>query len=340
MDEIYKVIQIERKGFGCIALKNIKKGTLILQEKPQFIAKNVCQNMVGINGLVESFNCMSQINQEEYLKLHNRYKNLDEKDIQNLNWMSWIESNFDDQIMVKHVKNIVGIFNTNKFESGVGIKSSRFNHSCSSNAEQMWNTSEEFREIRSVSKIKAGDEITINYGLRHTSMKKIKIRQTFLSNWGFLCECDLCKEETNKCDDEIYEKFENLKQEAYNLLNLSNQPGGFQYENTKKEIICYKEMYKLAKVKNTSKTLIVKEILEDGFNAAVQGYIYSRMSFDNKHMQEFKHACVIFSNVGEQISVMVFGTKHNISKEWTKRRFNFEKWIEEKIYKKQFKTFS
>ena len=126
----------------------------------------------------------------------------------------------------------------------------------------------------------------------------------------------------------------------HNLLNLSNQPGGFQYENTKKEIICYKEMYKLAKVKNTSKTLIVKEILEDGFNAAVQGYIYSRMSFDNKHMQEFKHACVIFSNVGEQISVMVFGTKHNISKEWTKRRFNFEKWIEEKIYKKQFKTFS
>ena len=32
MSDIYEVRKIEGKGYGCFALKNIKKGTLILQE--------------------------------------------------------------------------------------------------------------------------------------------------------------------------------------------------------------------------------------------------------------------------------------------------------------------
>ena len=35
MDNYYQVIPIKGKGLGCIALKDIKKGTIILQEKPQ-----------------------------------------------------------------------------------------------------------------------------------------------------------------------------------------------------------------------------------------------------------------------------------------------------------------
>ena len=35
MDTIYKIEHIEGKNLGCVALIEIKKGTLILQEKPQ-----------------------------------------------------------------------------------------------------------------------------------------------------------------------------------------------------------------------------------------------------------------------------------------------------------------
>ena len=39
MEGIYRVVNIEGKGSGCIALQDLKKGTLVLDEKPQCIAK-------------------------------------------------------------------------------------------------------------------------------------------------------------------------------------------------------------------------------------------------------------------------------------------------------------
>ena len=38
MNRLYRVVKIEGKNLGCVALKDIPKGTLILQERPQCIA--------------------------------------------------------------------------------------------------------------------------------------------------------------------------------------------------------------------------------------------------------------------------------------------------------------
>ena len=38
-NQFYKVVEIKGKGFGCVALRDIEKGTLILEEKPQCISK-------------------------------------------------------------------------------------------------------------------------------------------------------------------------------------------------------------------------------------------------------------------------------------------------------------
>ena len=38
-NNLYKVDNIEGKGVGCIALRDIKPGTLILKEVPQCVAK-------------------------------------------------------------------------------------------------------------------------------------------------------------------------------------------------------------------------------------------------------------------------------------------------------------
>ena len=39
MNDLYKVVHIEGKNLGCVALKDIKSGTLILQEKSQCVVK-------------------------------------------------------------------------------------------------------------------------------------------------------------------------------------------------------------------------------------------------------------------------------------------------------------
>ena len=71
---------------------------------------------------------------------------------------------------------------------------SRFNHSCSSNANVTWNEDEKAKVVQSVSNIKIGDEITVNYDWQETSMTKFETRQDYLSkNWGFKCCCDLCQ---------------------------------------------------------------------------------------------------------------------------------------------------
>ena len=64
------------------------------------------------------------------------------------------------------------------FHSGVLLKSSRFNHSCASNAELVWRKEEkEGSEIRAVSKIKAGDEVTINFDILNIGLRRISERQ-------------------------------------------------------------------------------------------------------------------------------------------------------------------
>ena len=124
----------------------------------------------------------------------------------------------------------------------------RFNHSCRSNAESGVNDEREIREIKAVSKIKAGEEITINYDDMELSMKSFKSRQDYLFlNWGFHCQCDMCHEEKLDNQDEIYKKFQRLKQDANKLLSENKNLESLELEKICKEIFCYKEMYKFSK---------------------------------------------------------------------------------------------
>ena len=38
MEHYFDVLNIEGKGLGCVALQDLKKGALILKEKPQFVS--------------------------------------------------------------------------------------------------------------------------------------------------------------------------------------------------------------------------------------------------------------------------------------------------------------
>ena len=60
----------------------------------------------------------------------------------------------------KKVLKIIGIYETNSFEEGLRLKTSRFNHSCWPNAYVHIE-----HEIRATNDIKVGQEIIINYRL-------------------------------------------------------------------------------------------------------------------------------------------------------------------------------
>ena len=226
------------------------------------------------------------------------------------------------------VLNIFGIYSTNAFMMGVGIQTARFNHSCCSNAEAIWDGTDETRNTRAVSKISAGEEITINYHWEGLSMKNAKTRQDLLfTKWGFKCCCDICKEEEENPDNEKYKLFEKLQQEVRNCIeNQNHQDTIGRIENIKKEVACHKEMYKLAKDKKAPRTFIVNEILDDGFNAAIQGYLSAEKIYNEKLMDEFRKECEIFATAGEQLSKVLSKTTVN---EWKERKHNFENWIQE-----------
>ena len=79
MKVLYKVVEIEGKGQGCIALFNIKKDTLILQEKPQCVVPTYGKNpesgstIFHVTDVIKAFGRMTRIEKKEYLKLYNNY---------------------------------------------------------------------------------------------------------------------------------------------------------------------------------------------------------------------------------------------------------------------------
>ena len=75
----YEVVAIEGKGLGCVATKDIKKNTLILQEIPQIFLKHDIKEEFEswVTKLMYQFNRMSKNDQKEFLKLPTKPK--DEK---------------------------------------------------------------------------------------------------------------------------------------------------------------------------------------------------------------------------------------------------------------------
>ena len=70
MDTLYKVVPIEGKGLGCVALKDIKIGTVILEEKAQMMIKQeLIDENFGLESKVEIIDDQSMNSrQREYHK--------------------------------------------------------------------------------------------------------------------------------------------------------------------------------------------------------------------------------------------------------------------------------
>ena len=325
MNTLYKVVKIEGKDFGCVAIKDIKKGTLILQEEPQCFANATGPSQIDLKSLLDSYESMSPGDQKEFINLHNRFEKLEDLEL-TIKQKEWMSKN---SICPENILKIYGVYRTNSFENGVALNFARFNHSCCSNAEAMWNEEENSSEIRAVSKIKMGEEVTLTYNWKQLAMKDVKTRQDNLwYNWGFKCCCDTCQEEI-KSEDKTYKIYEKLQEEIKSCLKKQSviKDKVERLENIKKEVFCHKQLYKLAKDKKASRMFIVNEILDDGFNAAAQGYITAQCSYKIDYLNAFKKDCELFAVAGEQLSKVLGSTLSMTYAEWNRRKNEFDEWI-------------
>ena len=299
MSSLYKVTEIKGKGLGCVAIVDIEKGSLILNENPQMCAdiKEVEGSSGWIKSLLKSFNQMNKADQLEFMTLHNKcsnfqdhqnseefqnYKKIVDKDLECLKFE--IGKFERDPQKAKEIFKICCIYLSNRFVygdsdglgKGVSIKTSRFNHSCKPNAVAIRMVNDLF-QVRAISKIKSGQEINLNYitdpfrGFRNR-----KYRQNSLFNgWIFHCACDLCENDVD--DGNAYQAFIQDAEKltiARQLAFKAGFPLGSRYyslENCRKEVICYKQLYKVGKSQNIQPYFLYL-MLEQGFYAAVFGF--------------------------------------------------------------------
>ena len=210
MSDLYEV---EGKGYGCFALKDIRKGTVIVTDTPKCVAKGVDDPMnlelcgtgsgshetrkLAIN-ILSAFNLMNQIDRSEFLKLNNNYDGEKYPQTPHMSeyfdlYQKFIQNTIVKSESVKDKLNIIGIYLTQTFgKDGVFIKVSQFNHSCRPNAFSF--SALPSLKLVALKNIKAGQEITFSqYDPLSIYLLNRKRRQEVIhTKFLTLCHCDHC----------------------------------------------------------------------------------------------------------------------------------------------------
>jgi hypothetical protein len=97
---------------------------------------------------------------------------------------------------------LLTIFRSNAYNTGddkIGLfpKTARINHSCRPSAGNWWSEKTQRRVIYAMRDIEAGEEITVSY---IPLLKTKRERQARLGQYGFVCECDACSDESEVGD--------------------------------------------------------------------------------------------------------------------------------------------
>ena len=72
IEVFFKTGTVPGKFIGCTASVLIKQGTLIMAEKPQVTTRGSPPEIIFFESLMSSFEKLTKLDQEDYLKLHDR----------------------------------------------------------------------------------------------------------------------------------------------------------------------------------------------------------------------------------------------------------------------------
>ena len=153
--KLYLVTEIEKKQLGCVAQKEIPRGTLILREKPCLLQNPDLKdlNKAYFDDIFHGYEKMDSNQKDKFLKLANAFDHLEKTNKYHnnrkkvyLNYLKELQKPCPEGIALK----VIQIAETNGFHNGVCLEMSRFNHSCVSNAEYFWNEDRNTRDIRAI----------------------------------------------------------------------------------------------------------------------------------------------------------------------------------------------
>ena len=180
MSSTFKATETEGKGLVCIAMTDISKGSLILNENPQMSAEaEKMGSEKWIRSLMKSFNEMSKADQLEYMTLKNKCSWLIDRNSALKSRISQMEK---DSEKADEIFQICCIYESYRMSDGFRIKTSSFKHSCQPNAVKVQKSINLF-EVRAISNIKIGQEINLNLSIDPFYGFKNKIdRQEILMN--------------------------------------------------------------------------------------------------------------------------------------------------------------
>ena len=323
---MYLEQEIPGKGVGCLASCSIPRGTLILRERPALLLDPE-QRGEYLERAVATFQRMGREEQEQYLELANKY------DEEETGWSRYSRDfmevrNADmKRLQLKDITQetatkVWQILETNSFHNGVCLRMSRFNHSCRANAEYFWNHDTGTRDVRAVRKIARKEEICLNYRKLGTLTREE--RRGYLRDYHhFHCCCPACdlpapeeRQQAEQC--QRYRMLEEERRQAEERQTETD----FSLTTNRTEIDCLKEMYRLAReLKIFRVSTIIKNIVEEGFQASCQGFYNTRFTkHQTKERQQLLKDAESFAEAGRKLSMTVFGEEHSVTLRWGRRR--------------------
>ena len=200
----YVVKEVEGKGRGMFATRDIAQAEVILIDKPVLTMEaDVNQNIVkGMEKLLEDYLKLPSKVQEDIKKLYNAYG--------------------------KHTSSmatkVYGIFNTNATRHVVlgetqrdqlYLKISGFNHSCNPNIAWVASLNSSIMTVKALVAIKKGEELVKDYmwspfGDRgRYGLCREERRAIIKKQFNFDCACDVCSKD-DKEDDELRKEYQAL----------------------------------------------------------------------------------------------------------------------------------
>jgi hypothetical protein len=174
------------KGLGIFATQFIAQGSPILLEAPLVsipmpskITSQGFRITDMVSDITSAFGSLPLSDQNIFLSLH--------------------DHRFPSEQDQSH---LLTIFRSNAFnieDDRIGLfpKLARINHSCRPNAGNGWSEKTQKRVIYAMRDIGEGEEITVSY---IPLLKPTSERQARLAQYGFLCDCAACKDESGEGD--------------------------------------------------------------------------------------------------------------------------------------------
>ena len=94
-------------------------------------------------------------------------------------------------------------------------------------------------------------------------------------------------------------------------------------------ISCCIQMYNLAKMKNSHKFFMLRDIIQRGHLVATHSFMVAKRKKDNDSRKYFKEECQKLSKVGYEIAKICFGNDSAGERKWREIHQNFEKFVRE-----------